>query len=364
MVASARTAKLRERLVAENTDAVAITSVANIAYCTGWSGVFDDEPAHVVLVGAAGAAIFTDGRYIEALRTAARGTEWQVRLVTDWLVQAVAEELRAVGATRLALETSLSHARFEGFSAAHSGDVIEATGWVEELRATKDSEEISAIEAAQALTDSAFRHIVEDGVVCAGALERDIALELEFFMRKEGSEGVAFPPIVASGPNSALPHAVPSERKLAEGDFVVLDFGARVGGYCSDMTRTVVIGNATSRHREIYDAALEANRVGIAAVAAGRPGREIDAEARAVIAERGFGEYFGHGLGHGVGLEVHERPGLGPRSEAPVPLGAVVTIEPGIYVPGYGGVRIEDLAVVQEGGARVLTRSTKELLEL
>jgi Xaa-Pro aminopeptidase len=364
MGTSARMAKLRERLLSENADAIAITSVHNVAYCTGFRDALDDEPAHVALVGAADAVLLTDGRYIEALTAAARGSEWRVCLAGGSLAEAVSEELRALGATRLALETSLSHARFEVFSAVHSGDVIEAAGWVEELRTAKDAEEISAIEAAQTLTDSAFRHLVEDGVVCAGVRERDIALELEFFMRREGSEGVAFPPIVASGPNSALPHAAPSERTLAQGDFVVLDFGARVGGYCSDMTRTVVVGRATDRHQEIYDAALEANRVGIAAVAAGRPGREIDAEARAVITQRGFGDCFGHGLGHGVGLEVHERPGLGPRSEAPVPLGAVLTIEPGIYVPGYGGVRIEDLTVVDEAGARVLTRSTKELLEL
>ena len=143
-----------------------------------------------------------------------------------------------------------------------------------------------------------------------------------------------------------------------------LDFGARVGGYCADMTRTVVIGSASERHREIYESVLAANEAGAAAVRAGALGCDIDGAARAVIVERGFGEYFGHGLGHGVGLEVHELPGLGPRSKAPVPLGSVITIEPGIYVPGMGGVRIEDLVVVEEGGARVLTHSTKELLEV
>jgi Xaa-Pro aminopeptidase len=144
----------------------------------------------------------------------------------------------------------------------------------------------------------------------------------------------------------------------------VLDFGARLGGYCADMTRTVVIGKATDRHREIYGVVLAANEAGRAAVRAGIPGREIDAAARAVIVDAGFGEYFGHGLGHGVGLEVHELPGVGPRSEGIVPAGAVVTIEPGVYIPGFGGVRIEDLAVVESAGPRVLTRSTKDLLEL
>ncbi len=183
-------------------------------------------------------------------------------------------------------------------------------------------------------------------------------------MRLHGSEGVAFPPIVASGPKSALPHAHPGSRKIARGDFLKMDFGARVGGYCSDMTRTVAIGVASARQREIYETVLAANLAGIAAVRPGLAGREIDAVARAVIDAAGFAENFGHGLGHGVGLEVHELPGLGARSTAAVPLGSVVTIEPGVYVPGFGGVRIEDLVVVEAAGARVLTRSTKELIEL
>ncbi|MDR3685741.1 MAG: M24 family metallopeptidase, partial [Coriobacteriia bacterium] len=219
------------------------------------------------------------------------------------------------------------------------------------------------IDAAQQITDAAFDHLLA-GVLRPGVSERDVALELEFFMRRAGSQGVAFDPIVASGPNAAKPHANPSERLLTEGDFVVLDFGARVGGYCADMTRTVVIGSSSDRHREIYDAVLTANAAGTAAVCPERTGSEIDRAAREVIAQRGFGEYFGHGLGHGVGLEIHELPGLGPRSELRVPLGSVVTVEPGIYVPGFGGVRIEDLVVVDESGARVLTRSTKDLLEL
>jgi Xaa-Pro aminopeptidase len=183
-------------------------------------------------------------------------------------------------------------------------------------------------------------------------------------MRRRGSEGVAFPPIVASGPNSALPHASPGPRTLGGGDFVVLDFGARVDGYCADMTRTVVIGKASDRQREIYNVVLAANATGAAAVRAGIPGREIDAAAREIVVAAGYGEDFGHGLGHGVGLEVHELPGVGPRSEDLVPLGSVITIEPGIYVPEYGGVRIEDLVVVEAEGSRVLTRSTKDLIEL
>jgi Xaa-Pro aminopeptidase len=200
--------------------------------------------------------------------------------------------------------------------------------------------------------------------VRAGVTERHIALELEFFMRREGSEGVAFDPIVASGPNSALPHAKVTDRVLATGDFVKMDFGARIGGYCADMTRTVIIGTASTRQVEIYEAVLSANLAGIEAVEAGRPGRSIDATARAVIESAGMGSLFGHGLGHGVGREVHELPGVGPRSSKAVPLGSVITIEPGVYVEGFGGVRIEDLIVVERSGARVLSRSPKNLIEL
>jgi Xaa-Pro aminopeptidase len=362
VVAGHRTDRLRAKLAAEHVDAVALTSVPNIAYCTGFLGVFDDEPAHVAVVGAAGAVLYTDSRYFDALTTAAKGSEWQVRLVKESLTEIVARELDEAGATSVALETSQPYDRYQAFATALAATVVPASGWVEELRAVKDAGEIASHEAAQALTDRAFDHIL--GTLRPGVAEARIALDLEYFMRSEGSEGVAFAPIIASGPNSALPHATPGSRELQQGDFVVLDFGARLGGYRADMTRTVVIGSASERHREIYSAVLAANAAGTEAVRAGLTGREIDAAARAVIAERGFAEHFGHGLGHGVGLEIHEQPGVGPRSEGVVPLGAVITIEPGIYIPGFGGVRIEDLVVVEEAGARVLTRSPKELLEL
>jgi Xaa-Pro aminopeptidase len=358
-----RLVALRERLAEQNSDALVLTDVVNIAYCTGFLGVFDDEPAHVALISATRAILFTDSRYYEALQHAAAGSRWQVRLVSGWLIPGVAEELASISARRIQLEASMPHSRFRAFSDAVDAEVVEAIGWVETLRAVKNTEEIAAVDAAQTLTDRAFDYLME-GVVRLGATERQIALALEFFMRREGSEGVAFAPIVASGPNSALPHAVPGERVLAAGDFVVLDFGARLRGYCADMTRTVVIGSASQRQREVYDVVLAANAAAEAAVRPGVVGRDIDAAARSVIAESGFADYFGHGLGHGVGREVHELPSVGPRSEVPVEAGAVITIEPGIYIPGFGGVRIENLAVVEGAGARVLTRSTTDLLEL
>ncbi len=356
-------AQLRARLADEGVGAIGLTRVPNVRYMTGFRNVFDEEEACVALVTPTDATLFTDSRFFTAATAAAESTPWGIELVADAVFAAACDALHSAGIKRLALESTLSHRRFLAFAEKFGGDVVSADGWVESLRTVKSADEIASIEAAQALTDSAFDHVLTD-VLRVGVTEREIALALEFFMRREGSEGVAFPPIVASGPNSALPHAVPSDRALVPGDFVVLDFGARVDGYCSDMTRTVVVGAPAGEQRAIYSAVLAANRAGTDAVAPGKPGSEIDAAARGVITAAGFGERFGHGLGHGVGLEVHEAPGLGVKSAGPVPLGSVVTIEPGIYIPGVGGVRIEDLVVVGESGARVLTRSTKDLLEV
>ena len=363
MSVESRLSALRIRIAEEGADALAVIAIANVAYVTGFSGVFDEEPAHVALVTADDAVVFTDSRFVTSLAAAAAESPWRVELVSGDVGEAACAAGSAVGVKRLGLETSLPHSRFLKLADAFDGDVVAATGWVEELRAVKDADEIATIEAAQAVTDRAFDHLVEH-VLRAGVTEREIALELEFFMRREGSDGVAFAPIVAGGPNSALPHATPGDRALESGDFVVLDFGARVHGYCADMTRTVVAGTPSAEQRAIYAAVLGANLAGIAAVAAGRLGCDIDAAARNVIEDAGYGGYFGHGLGHGVGLQVHELPSVGPRASSAVVPGNVITVEPGIYIPGMGGVRIEDLAVVDEHGARVLTRSAKELLEV
>jgi Xaa-Pro aminopeptidase len=183
-------------------------------------------------------------------------------------------------------------------------------------------------------------------------------------MRSNGSVGLAFEPIVASGPNSALPHAQATDRTVQTGEFLKMDFGARFGGYCSDMTRTVVVGKASEKHREIHAAVLAANRAGVDAVRAGVVGKDVHEIARGVLDDAGFGEYFTHGLGHGVGLDVHELPSVGARSDDVLPEHAVVTVEPGVYLEGFGGVRIEDLVVVEADGARVVSASPRELIEL
>jgi Xaa-Pro aminopeptidase len=362
VIVDGRLAQLREQLRSSGLEAFAVTNPVNIAYLTGFEGVFDTEQAHAAVVSADSAWLYTDSRYFEAARSAAEGGQWEVRLLKEGVYAAVAFALTAAELCSIAVESTMTLAQHRELSAQHAGSIEAVDGWVERIRQTKQPLEIDRITAAQQLTDEAFTHILSR--IHPGARERDIALALECYMRSQGSEGVAFDPIVASGPNSAMPHAKVTAREIEAGDFVKLDFGARVGGYCADMTRTVVVGSASERQREIYGAVHAANLAGIQAVKAGVPGRQADAAAREVLTERGFGEYFGHGLGHGVGLEVHELPGLGPRSEAALPAGAVVTVEPGVYLPGFGGVRIEDLVVVEEGGVRVLTRSTKDLIEL
>ena len=362
MNASARVVALRGQFEEDGPTAFVITDPVNIAYLTGFEGVFDGEDAHVVVVTRETTVIYTDMRYAEALSRAAADTSWEVVAVRENLYITMCAELTAAGIGSIALETSAPHGRFRFISREFRGNVEAIDQWVEEIRQVKDDEEIHRIEAAQELTDRAFDYILDH--VRPGAAERDVALELEFFMRREGSEGVAFAPIVASGPNSALPHAKVTGRAIETGDFVKLDFGARVDGYCADMTRTVVVGCASDRQREIHRVVLAANLAGIEAVRGGVQGSSIDAAARAVIDSAGFGEQFGHGLGHGVGMEVHELPSVSARGTKSVRVGSVITIEPGVYVPGFGGVRIEDLVVVEHNGSRVLTRSPKDLIEL
>ncbi|MDQ3991712.1 MAG: aminopeptidase P family protein, partial [Actinomycetota bacterium] len=233
---------------------------------------------------------------------------------------------------------------------------------VERLRWTKDEEELRRIERAQEVTDDAFA--AATGALVEGMAERDLAVELEHAMRSRGAERVGFDSIVAFGENAAEPHHRPTDRRLRRGDVVKLDFGCVVDGYHSDMTRTVAFGEPDPQLREVYEVVKKAQAEGMAAVRAGVTGGGADEVARAVIAGAGYGERFGHSLGHGIGLEVHEGPGLRRGSEDVVPTGTVVTVEPGIYLPGVGGVRIEDMVAVDAEGCRALPRTTRELLVL
>ncbi len=360
MNAESRLAALRRRMADDGLAAVLVTGVSNMRYVTGFETIFDAGINAACLVTSEIARFYTDHRYSEAAEAEAGGTPWAVRIPEESLYVEACRELRDGGVTELVLESSIPYGRFKFISEQFVGSVRVLEHIVEELRQVKEAHELERIEAAARLTDRAFDHIL--GMVAPGLTEREVALELEFFMRRNGSDDIAFEPIVASGPNSARPHAGVSDRVIGSGEFLKLDFGARSRGYCSDMTRTVVVGSALDRHREIYEAVRAANEVGVAAVRAGVPGKDVDTAARESLTAAGFGEYFTHGLGHGVGLDIHEIPTLGQRSHDSLRTGAVVTIEPGVYIPGFGGVRIEDLVAVEERGCRVLSSSPRDLI--
>ncbi len=362
MTVAARLARLRERLAAESVDAMLVTDVSNVRYLTGFVGVFDPEAAALAAVCPDSAVLYTDSRYGEAAQVAADGTQWDVRVATRALHGEALEHLDAAEVTSVAVETSVSHRRFRAIEEAFAGRVRPVDDLVEQLREVKDAEEVASIEAACELGDRAFDHVL--GVLAPGMTELDVALEIEVFLRRNGSEGLAFPTIVASGPHSSRPHATVTTRVIERGDPVTMDFGARVGGYCSDMTRTVVVGYVPDGFREIYDVVLGAQSAAREGVRAGLTGIEADRLARDVLAEAGLAEHFGHGLGHGVGLDVHELPSLSTRGERTLRAGSVVTIEPGVYLAGRFGVRIEDSVVLSDAGCRVLTSAPRDLIEL
>lgn len=362
MIAEHRLAALRRRLVDENVGAFLITSQANMRYVTGFDGVLDTGANAACVVTPEFAWMYTDFRYEELARRAAEGTPWAIHTAAEGLYIDICRRMREEGIDSLALESRVPYGRFKFISEQFVGRVRVVEQWVEELRQIKEAHEIERIEAAAQLVDEAFDHIIH--FVKAGRTEKDVALELEMYMRRNGSEGVPFEPIVASGPNSAIPHAHPTDRVISNGDLVKLDMGARVQGYCSDMTRTVVMGQADERQREIHAAVLEAQEAALDAVRPGLAGAGLDKVARDALAVKGLAEHFKHGLGHGVGLEVHEFPRISAQNREPVRTGSVITMEPGVYIPGWGGVRIEDLVVVEESGSRVLTCSPKDLIEL
>jgi Xaa-Pro aminopeptidase len=272
-------------------------------------------------------------------------------------------DLRQASPARIGFEAEfLPYAQVERLRERLSPATLVPLPDVDRLRWVKDAAEIAAVARAAEIADEAFTRFLD--TLRPGVTERDAALELEIAIRRGGGERLAFDTVLASGPRGALPHGRATERVMQRGDFVTVDFGAVFDGYVSDCTRTVALGAADARQREVYAAVLAAQARALEAVRAGTACRDVDAAGRAVIAAAGFGEAFGHAMGHGIGLDVHEGPPVSPRSEAVLEPGMIVTIEPGVYVPGWGGVRIEDAVVVTDDGARVLSRLPKELLVL
>jgi Xaa-Pro aminopeptidase len=354
-------AELRERGV----DALLVGSPVNVRYLTGFTGT-----SALALIAAQGSGeptgmghrFLTDFRY--ATQAAEQVSEtFRREIVAGNLLEAVPSALPLAGG-RLGFDdasvTVGTHTRLAELM-GEAWELVPCGGAVEQLRAVKDAGELARIRAACELADEALRGVLEDGVL--GRSERDVAIDLELRMRRLGAEAPSFPSIVAAGTHGALPHAEPREQAIASDVLVTIDWGARHEGYCSDCTRTYATGTRVSEQaREVYELVLRAQEEGVRAVTAGPNGRELDAVARAVIEEAGRGEDFGHGLGHGVGLEIHEGPRLSRTAgEEPLRAGNVVTVEPGVYLPGRLGVRIEDLVVVTAGPAEVLTSLSKAL---
>jgi Xaa-Pro aminopeptidase len=353
---NARGELVNESLPGAGVDLLLVTNLVNVRYLTGYTG-----SNGLVLIGPRTRTFITDFRYVEQAAEQVHPSFQRVRAPQD-LVEAVDEALPR-GPLRLGFEdahTSVrAYARLRELLPERI-ELVGVTGLVERLRAVKESAEIEAIRAATRLADAAFERLVREGL--AGRTEREVAMALEHDMRERGAERPSFDSIVAAGPHGALPHAAPREVEIRRGEMVVIDWGAELDGYCSDCTRTVAAGEPGAEAREVYAVVLEAQQAGVKAVTAGAHGREVDSVARAVIEAAGHGQQFGHGLGHGVGLEIHEAPRLSQRSSDDLRAGNVVTVEPGIYIPGRFGVRIEDLVVATDNGCDVLTAVPKRLI--
>lgn len=362
-----------EVLEAKKTDGVLVTSPANMRKCSGFRG------EGIVYVSKELKLVFTDSRYVEAAREEC--PEFEILLMEESLYESfVSQIIRRAGKERAAqsafgfedewmtvrdartIRALLKKYDIPGMK------MVPLHKSLDRLRQIKTGCEIQEIEKAERIGDEAFGRIVRDLAKMRGSgcylTEKQVAARLEFYMRELGADGTSFDTIAASGIHSSMPHAIPTDRVLAEGDFLTMDFGCRVNGYCSDMTRTVVIGCAGERQKEVYDIVLRAQVAGISAVRPGVKCCEIDHAARSVIAAAGYGEQFGHALGHSVGLMIHETPCFSKKDETVLEPGMVITVEPGIYMEGDFGVRIEDVVVVTEDGCRNITQSPKKLMEI
>lgn len=341
-------------------DGILLTNAANMRYAAGFTG------EGYVYLSARRSIVVTDSRYTLSASAECPGFEviqLDNRGYYEPLIQAVKEDViwslgiedqEMTVAGYDALLEEMMKAELEELQTEPLKDYVTA------YRAVKKPEEIAYIKEAEAIGDRAFERLLPR--LEPGMTEKQAAAWIEFLMKEEGAEGFSFDTIAASGIHSAMPHAVPTDKKLENGDFLTMDFGCRYKGYCSDMTRTVVIGRVSERQREVYNTVLRAQQAALDGMRPGMTGKEIDALARNVIKEAGYDACFGHALGHSVGLDIHEKPVFSPKGETEIRPGMVITVEPGIYIEGFGGVRIEDLVVITEGGCENLTHSPKELI--
>lgn len=352
--------QIAKKLNACGLDGMLLTGEANRFYASGFHSVGTDGLA---LVTKDRAWYFTDSRYIEAAERHVKDAVIEMTGRGRGYTVLTNEVIDAQGLRRLGFEDgSMTVAEYEIYRKALHCELVPASAMLLELRQVKDAEELEQMVAAQRIAEKALDNILNE--IRPGVTEKEIAARLQYLMLHEGAENMSFDPIVVSGPNGSLPHGVPGEKTIQQGEFVTMDFGCIKNGYCSDMTRTVAVGFATEEMQLVYHTVLAAQKAGIAAAHAGATGEAVDGAARKVIADAGYGAYFGHSFGHGVGVEIHESPNASPVNEKPLPAGAVISAEPGIYLPGRLGVRIEDVIVLQEGGCRNITRAPKELIVL
>jgi Xaa-Pro aminopeptidase len=356
LAVSPRAERLLGLLPDADVDLMLVTDLVNVRYLTGYTG-----SNGLALIGSERRVFITDFRYVEQAAREVDPSFERLRAPQE-LLDAIAEQIPD-GQLRLGFEAAhvsvRTHLRVRDLLAQRI-ELVPTSGLVEQLRVVKDQGEVERIRAACALADAAFERVISEGLV--GRTEREVALALEVAMRELGAQRPSFDSIVAAGPHGALPHAQPRDVVIEPDQLVVIDWGAQLDGYCSDCTRTVATGPLDDEATAIYAVVRSAQLAGVEAVRAGRPGREVDRVARAVIEESGYGERFGHGLGHGVGLEVHEAPRLAKRSEDELQAGNVVSVEPGVYLPGSLGVRIEDLVTVTDEGCEIMTSITKDLI--
>lgn len=361
--------KLRDVLSEQGFGAFYVRNQSNLRWLTAFDGVFDDEDAHAMVVSGDRAVLHTDSRYDEAFRRAAEGTpiEIDAARVTHaaFVKTALGADagLQTATGVRLGIESTMELGEFRALEkelAETSVDLVETNGVIVRLREVKCADEVARMRAAQSITDAAFSHIVS--FMRPGMTEREVQIELEDFMVRAGAEALAFSSIVATGANGASPHAIPGQTVLEAGQCVVLDFGARAQGYCSDMTRMVFLGDPDERMRRAYETIREANEQVEAALRPGVTGAQMHQLAEDVLTQGGFGGKMGHGLGHGVGIDIHEGPVLSPRNDKPLVEGNVVTVEPGIYLPGRFGMRLEDFGVVTHDGFEAFTQSAHDMV--
>ena len=353
-----RVEKLRRLMAEKNVDAALVTDESNVRYYTGFTG---DES--MALIDGDHCVFLTDFRYTEQAEGECPGfTVMEPEAAVPFAT--VDKLCREWGVKRLWVEEeNISWSRYNKMSAAMDGiELVPNDGAVKSVRVVKEPGEIDAIRKAQEIAELGFDYMLD--FIEPGMTEREVALELEFFTRREGSEGMSFPSIIAAGPHGAMPHAQLSDQVIRDGDMIVMDFGCIYGGYHSDMTRTIVAGKATDEMKAVYDIVLKAQQTALDGLRDGIGEVAGDKLARDIIDRAGYGKQFGHGLGHGVGLEMHEEPRLAPLAKGVIREGMVVTVEPGIYLPGKFGVRIEDFVLVKKDGIENLTKAPKELIEL